>query len=246
MSQNDSAAMGMNKTGIATAPLMSKEMIESSDQTGLLVDGAVTAEDIRMPYMERRSKIGSVPPPLSIKGMASTALEALKGQKASVLVDKLAERLAFERSGARLYEALILKCRASEGAENTGARERLEHIRGEELEHFHMLWECIEKLGADPTVQTPSADVAAVISRGIPQVLLDPRTTFGQCLEAIMTAELVDADAWERLTELAEGFKQTEMAEKFRLALEQEKQHQIIIREFLSQEVAGEAGVAVH
>ena len=32
-----------------------------------------------------------------------------------------------------------------------------------------------------------------------------------------MTAELVDGDAWERLTELAVGFNQTEMAEQFRL-----------------------------
>jgi hypothetical protein len=48
-----------------------------------------------------------VPPPTSMKGMAKSALQALKGEKATVLIDKLAERLAFERTGTRLYETLI-------------------------------------------------------------------------------------------------------------------------------------------
>ena len=146
-----------------------------------------------------------------MKGMAKSALQALQGKKATLLVDKLAERMAFERSGVRLYEALMLKCRAAANGDSSAALARLEHICNEELEHFHMLWGCIEQLGADPTAQTPSADVSAVASQGIPKVLLDPRTTFPQCLEAVLTAELVDCDAWERLTELAEGFKQTEM-----------------------------------
>jgi hypothetical protein len=35
------------------------------------------------------------------------------GEKAALFVDKLAERLAFERSGERLYEVLMMKCRAA-------------------------------------------------------------------------------------------------------------------------------------
>jgi ferritin-like protein len=148
--------------------------------------------------------------------MAKLALQALKGEKATVLVDKLAERLAFERSGTRLYETLIAKCHATGNSGSSATLQKLEHICKEELNHFHMLWECIEKLGADPTVQTPSADIAAVASQGIPKVVLDPRTTFAQCLDAIMTAELIDYEAWERLTELAQGFDQTEMVQQFR------------------------------
>jgi hypothetical protein len=59
-----------------------------------------------------------------------------------------------------------------------------------------------------------------------------------------MTAELVDGDAWERLTELTEGFNQTEMAEQFRQAIRHEKEHQVIIRDLLRQEIKGEAGIS--
>jgi hypothetical protein len=66
----------------------------------------------------------------------------------------------------------MLKCSAFGVSAKAGALKKLERICKEELEHFHMLWECLETLGADPTVQTPSADVAAVASQGIPKVLL--------------------------------------------------------------------------
>ena len=62
----------------------------------------------------------------------------------------------------------MLKCSAFGVSAKAGALKKLERICKEELEHFHMLWECLETLGADPTVQTPSADA----SQGIPKVLL--------------------------------------------------------------------------
>lgn len=244
MSVDETAAMGMNKTGMATAPRLSKEMVESSTDVAVSSAGAVRPEDVRMAYIRQGVNVGSVPPALSLKGLAKSATQAIKGKKPTVLIDQLAERLAFERSGTRLYEALIVKCQALGNSDKPSAIAKLEHICREELEHFHMLWECVEKLGADPTVQTPSADTAAVASQGIPQVLLDPRTTLAQCLEAILAAELVDCDAWERLTELAEGFGQTEMVEQFREALAQEQEHRIVIRDLLVGEIKGEAGIS--
>ncbi len=246
LSQNESAQLGMNKTGIATAPRLSKEMIDSSSDISVSAGGNLTPDDLRAEYIQRGAKVGSVPPPVSVKGMAKSALQALKGEKATVLVDKLAERLAFERSGTRLYEALIAKCRATGNSASSATLQKLEHICKEELNHFLMLWNCIEKLGADPTVQTPSADIAAVASQGIPKVVLDPRTTVAQCLEAIMAAELIDYDAWERLTELAQGFDQTEMVAQFQEALAQEKEHQIIIRDLLTGDIRAEAGISAH
>lgn len=246
MNQKASAEIGMNKTGTATAPHLAKEMIESSDELGSAPEGERSANDLRLEYIESAEKIGSIPPPTSIKGMTKSALTALKGEKATVLIDKLAERLAFERSGVRLYEALLLKCKAVNGSGGSDSSEQLEHICAEEAEHFQMLWQCLEQLGADPTVETPSADLAAVASQGIPKVLLDPRTTFAQCLEAIMMAEVVDYDAWERLIELADGFNQSEMTDKFRQALDDERDHLSIIRGLLAHEVKGEAGVSVH
>lgn len=245
MSRDETAELGMNKTGIATAPRLSKEMIESSSDVAVAGDGALSrAEDVRLFYFRSAAKLGSVPPPASVKGMAKSVIQAVQGKKATLLIDKLAERLAFERSGTRLYEALMLKYKAADRADNGETRAQLEQICADELRHFHLLWECIENLGGDPTVQTPSADTMAVASQGLLQVLLDPRTTFPQCLEAILTAELVDCDAWERLTELVEGFNQTQMAEQFAQALTQEKEHRVVVRDLLEREVKEEAGIS--
>jgi hypothetical protein len=54
----------------------------------------------------------------------------------------------------------------------------------------------IMELGGDPTALTPSANLAANVSAGLPQVLADPRTNLLQCLEAIVVAELADNECW--------------------------------------------------
>src|SRR5690606_16566279 len=108
----------------------------------------------------------------------STAKEMIKGHKPTAFIDKLSDRAAFERAGVRLYDALLAKFDASSQLWEGGpTRERLEHIRNEELEHFFLVKEAIEKLGADPTVMSPAADVSAVASMGVFKVVSDPRMT---------------------------------------------------------------------
>jgi hypothetical protein len=80
----------------------------------------------------------------------------------------------------------------------------LGRIRAEELAHFHLLCEAAITLGADPTAQTPCADVAATASMGLLHVVADPRTTLAQSLNAILTGELTDNAGWDLLTELAQ------------------------------------------
>jgi hypothetical protein len=50
MGQNESAEMGMNKTGIATAPKLSKDMIDSSSDVAVLAGGNLTPDDLRAEY----------------------------------------------------------------------------------------------------------------------------------------------------------------------------------------------------
>jgi hypothetical protein len=45
-----------------------------------------------------------------VKGVAKTGMQKLTGKKPEVLIDKLGARLAFERTGTRLYDALLGKC----------------------------------------------------------------------------------------------------------------------------------------
>src|SRR6056297_1038600 len=107
-------------------------------------------------YLKETHSIGTVPPPSSGTGMAKAALEAIKGNRAIALVDKTAERLAFERTGVRLYEQLLDKLDESPSFEGGPSREAVQTIHDEELEHARMLAQTLEELGADPTALTPS------------------------------------------------------------------------------------------
>jgi ABC-type phosphate/phosphonate transport system substrate-binding protein len=80
-------------------------------------------------------------------------------------------------------------------------------------------------LGGDATVQTPSADVAGVLSHGVMQVVSDPRTTIPQTLQAMLTAELVDNDGWQMLQDLAAELVKDDLEEQCRRAYEEEQEH---------------------
>jgi hypothetical protein len=152
--------------------------------------------------------------------------ESEEGAARILLLDKLGERLAFERSGTRLYDALIGKCKTA-GA-NIPPME-LQHIRDEEAMHFALCGAAIQSLGGDPTEQTPCADVAGVEGMGLMQVLTDPKTTVAQALHAILIAELTDNAAWEELIELTQQAQAdgegTDLVARFTKAQENEAEH---------------------
>jgi rubrerythrin len=160
----------------------------------------------------------------------------------AVLLDKLGERLAFERQGTRLYEAFLQKCESLALEDASGPSiEELRHICEEELEHFHLLQNAIIALGGDATVQTPSADVAGVLSHGVMQVVSDPRTTIPQTLQAMLTAELVDNDGWQMLQDLAAELGQDDLEEQCGKAYEEEQEHLEKVREWLTSMTMDEA-----
>jgi rubrerythrin len=172
------------------------------------------------------------------------ALQKGMGRRPSLFIDKLGERLAFERSGTRLYEALLVKFEADGSLAEIVSEERLRAIRDDEARHFHMVWQALERLGADPTVQTPCADAGGVESQGLFQLLSDPRSSFAQGLHAALTAELVDNEGWSMLIDLADKMKQPEMAEEFRKALREEEVHLQLVRDWLREANLKEAGAA--
>ncbi|MFL5307435.1 MAG: ferritin-like domain-containing protein [Polyangia bacterium] len=238
---------GPNRTGIATSPIDSKATIEGAragspapvfEPPGLLAT--------RIQYATNVGPVGTMPPPLSLKGVATTAVEMVKGNKPTVFLDLLGERIAFERTGTRLYEALLVKLEAADAHPGGPTRFDLERIRDEELEHFGLLKRAMESLGADPTAMTPSADVIAVASHGLVEAVSDPRVTLNESLKAILTAELVDNDSWLMLSDVAERLGHTEMAAEFRRALAEEEDHLARVRSWLNIAVEGEAGITVH
>jgi hypothetical protein len=140
-------------------------------------------------------------------------------------MDKLGERLAFERMGTRLYEALASKYDAYGGFDGGPERDDLVHVLLEEHRHFQLVHEAIESLGGDPAMVTPSANLHAVIGKGVSAALLDPRTTFGEGLEAILVAELADNACWENLIPLARACDRDDLAGRFEEALATEQEH---------------------
>jgi rubrerythrin len=117
----------------------------------------------------------------------------------------------------------------------------LQLIHDEEFKHFAMLGEVIMKLGADPTAMTPCADVTAVESVGLMQVVTDPRTNLAQSLHAMLIAELADTAAWELLATLAKELGHAELAARFEEANANEMKHLGMVRMWLTNQVIDEA-----
>ena len=150
----------MNHSGMQVAPDGGAKMLENIKLTKPAAGDERDLAKIRLPYAKEADPVGTLPDP-STRGLA-------------LLMDKLGERMAFERSGTRLYDALLTKCQADRSAA-IPARE-IQHIRDEEATHFALLGAAIQTLGGDPTMQTPAADVTGVEGMGLMQVLNDPKS----------------------------------------------------------------------
>ena len=241
-----------NRTGMQMSPGDSKDMLDATG--GDYAAGEPDPEndglaETRAEYLAEAGPLGTVPAPVTPVGMVQSAVKMLKGERVQVFMDKLSERAAFERSGTRLYDALLAKHRGElsnegHGAEGAGmvSHDTLLRFRNQEAEHFMLVAQAITQLGGDPTAQTPSADTVGMMSIGLMQTVSDPRTTLTQSLSAVLTAELTDVASWDLLAKLADAMGQEEMARSFRAALHEEENHLRVIRSWYSALIMGESG----
>lgn len=222
--------VGLNRTGVQMSPLDTKAMLaddgsargEEGDESALV--------DVRSAYIADADGVGSIPLPGTVSGAVNMGVHLIRGDSPQILLDKLGERLAFERTGARLYDALITKCEVMLSGDMSMAIEDLQAIRSDEARHFLLLSDAIESLGGDPTSQTPSGDLVGIEAQGLVQVLNDPRTSLAQSLHAIVTAELCDKAGWETLVALADEHELTDMVNDFTLALNEEREHLALVQ----------------
>lgn len=217
--------IGDNKTGVAMHPRRTAAMVKGTREFPPSSRGSEeNLAAVRIDYGSEAPPVGSLPP----------ALDARPDESTIVFLDKLGARLAFERTGVRLYDAILAKHRALGGFDGGPSRAELQRIRNEEHAHFLLLCRATESLGADPTAVTPSADVQATSSIGVVQVITDPRTTLLAALDAILIAELADNDSWEALIELARHAGHDDLAESFIGALRDEVEHLENVRRWLA------------
>lgn len=247
-------SLGPNMTGATLAPAALAAMTQATDELTPFDEIDTTEmESQKLAYIDESEAVGSIPIPTTLKGVAKSGLSKLQGKHPGVFLDKLGERLAYERTGVRLYDALILKYESAaqldqgevlpaillEGPDGQArtpesAEALLHRIRSEELEHFQLITQAIVKMGGDPTCMTPCADVTALASSGFMQVLNDPRTTLAQCLNAMLAVELADNAGWELLATLADDMGEADLAGQFLGALAQEQEHLLIVKQWLT------------
>lgn len=232
--------LGANKTGIDMSPLMTKDMLRTEGLYLGETGEAEAHEAMQSFYLKDADALGSVPLPGTVKGAVKSTLKMATGHHPEAFINKLGERLAYERSGVRIYEQLITKCEHSRVGNQMDMAipiERLQEFRDQEAEHFQMLVRCMEELGADPTAQTPDADASGVAASGLMKVIMDPRTSISQSLEAMLTLELTDNAAWELMIKLAEDMSLSDMASEFERAYEQEQTHLAQVQEWYEKTV---------
>ncbi|MEC4719147.1 ferritin-like domain-containing protein [Noviherbaspirillum sp. CPCC 100848] len=172
---------------------------------------------------------------------ASGAAATAARQPPELLLDKLGERLAFERNGVQFYDALIAKFETSQDSSTSMTLADLQKIRQDEARHADMLAAAIAGIGGDPEARTPSAALVGVEAQGLKQVLADPASTIAQSLHALLVAEMTDNAGWELLIALAEDQEQMALISDFSVALDEERAHLMQVQNWYEEATIGKA-----
>jgi hypothetical protein len=111
----DPTELGTNRTGTQMSPRHFRAMQEGVEAMTAAIEGgggniAVAAGEpaqlaianMRADYLHEAEPLGSVPVPGTLKGAARSGVDMLTGTRLQALVDRLGERLAFERAGTRM------------------------------------------------------------------------------------------------------------------------------------------------
>ena len=239
------ASMGMNRTGIDTSPQQFQELLQGLEEFPSMTTGdEETLEVSRTSYIREADPIGTVPAPGTIKGVVKEGMQQVMGRNAEVLIDALGGRLAFERTGTRLYDAFLGKCevRSEEAAvlpiDRYGSFERGGRPHGNRMGRLTSV-----RSGPD-MCDSPGRREWRSLRWGDAAVGRSTDVRTAQSLHAIHIAELVDNDGWQQLVKLALTLGQNAMAEQFRRAMAEEDQHLTVIRQLVEQLTAAQAGAA--
>lgn len=217
-----STTPGSNHTGLAVHPDQLQEMIQGAKEFPPTSSGGPSGiAELRVAYARAGEPHATMPE------ASNVAADRL------ALLDRLGARLQFERTGTRLYDALISKLDAYGGFEGGPTRQQLLEIREQELGHALLIQDLIRGIGGDPTVVTPCANLQATSSKGIGEVLVDPRTSFLECLETILIAELADQESWAALARTAEPLGDAGLSSRITQAQQTELEHLAKLRGWL-------------
>lgn len=147
------------------------------------------------------------------------------------VVDYLAERLAFERFGVRLYDALLARLEEAEGPELQAVAALLRPQREAEREHAAWLEGQLAALGASSHPASARAALSREEMRGLGHVVLEGEGPLPHLLHALLAAELVDHAGWDLLVALADEAHDAEALRELRRRRDEEAHHLALCRE---------------
>jgi bacterioferritin (cytochrome b1) len=152
-------------------------------------------------------------------------------KNAAQVLDVLAARLTFERTGVKLYDSVIQKIERSGESRYQALVDTLRKHRDEEKEHAEWLEWVIRALGGRPEEITNLARLETEESQGIQSVILDGHTRVIEVLHALLTAELADNAGWDLLVELADDTGDQLARAEFGKRMLEEARHLAFLRE---------------
>lgn len=174
-------------------------------------------------------------------------MEKLAANHLPQILDVLGARLAFERTGVRLYDSVIQKVERGADPRYQRMLDKLRDIRAEEKEHEEWLEAQIRSLGGDAHAETTLAKLEAEEAQGITHIIIDGHDDVLHVLHALLAAELADNAGWDLLVKLADETGDREAQRGFRRRLVEEMDHLAFVREAVIRaaeiEILGREGV---
>lgn len=146
------------------------------------------------------------------------------------LIDFLTARLAFERAGVKLYDAVLDKIRLGGDDNVMRMLDRLQQHRDEEREHEEWLEAQVRALGGDTHGQTDMSQLETRESKGIEDIILDGDNEISHLFHALLTAELADNAGWDLLVQLADDAGDRDAKHEFKKRLHEEEEHLLLMR----------------
>jgi bacterioferritin (cytochrome b1) len=145
------------------------------------------------------------------------------------VIDVLAERLAFERAGVKLYDRILDLMRRSGEQDFLAMCDEVQSHRDEEKEHEEWLEEQIRSLGGDAHAETDKSLLVTRESKGIEEVVMSD-ARLPHLFHALLAAELVDNAGWDLLVQIADEAGDRAAKRDFKKRLHEEEDHLLFIR----------------
>ena len=159
-------------------------------------------------------------------------MEKLAAKNTTKVIDLLSERLAFERSGVKLYDTLLGRLRATEDRTLKALLGDVKEHREEEKEHEEWLEGQIRALGGDAHAPTERSVLVQAESEGVERVMRRDDSILHD-FHALLTAELADNAGWDLLVQIADEFGDSAAKKEFKKRLHEEEKHLLFVRQTL-------------